>query len=74
MNRPSRLLPVPVKLLQVGGFLLGKRDEINRLVNSLQVDSGYTQAQLCWNPPVTVEDGIREMALWYLNMQGFKTL
>ena len=47
MNRPARLFPVPVKLLQAGGFLLGKRNEINRLVNSLQVDSGYTQAQLC---------------------------
>jgi nucleoside-diphosphate-sugar epimerase len=69
MNRPARLLPVPVALLQAGGSLLGKRGEIDRLVGSLQVDSGYTQAQLGWTPPVSVEDGVREMARWYVGLQ-----
>lgn len=65
MNRPARLLPIPVALLQAGGSLVNKRHEIDRLVCSLQVDSGYTQAQLGWTPPVSVEDGVREMAQWY---------
>jgi nucleoside-diphosphate-sugar epimerase len=69
MNRPARLLPVPVALLQAGGSLLGKRGEIDRLVGSLQVDSGHTQAQLGWTPPVSVEDGVREMARWYAGLQ-----
>jgi nucleoside-diphosphate-sugar epimerase len=69
MNRPARLLPVPVALLQAGGSLLGKRGEIERLVGSLQVDSGHTQAQLGWTPPVSVEDGVREMARWYAGLQ-----
>jgi nucleoside-diphosphate-sugar epimerase len=69
MNRPARLLPVPVALLQAGGSLLGKRGEIDRLVGSLQVDSGYTQAQLGWAPPVSVADGVREMARWYARSQ-----
>jgi nucleoside-diphosphate-sugar epimerase len=69
MNRPARLLPVPVALLQAGGSLLGKRREIDRLVGSLQVDSAYTQTQLGWTPPVSVEDGAREMARWYAGLQ-----
>jgi nucleoside-diphosphate-sugar epimerase len=69
MNRPARLLPVPVALLQAGGSLLGKRGEIERLVGSLQVESGYTQAQLGWTPPVSVADGVREMAQWYARSQ-----
>jgi nucleoside-diphosphate-sugar epimerase len=69
MNRPARLLPVPVALLQAGGSLLGKRGEIDRLVGSLQVDSGHTQAQLRWTPPVSVADGVREMARWYAGLQ-----
>jgi nucleoside-diphosphate-sugar epimerase len=69
MNRPARLLPVPVALLQAGGSLLGKRGEIDRLVGSLQVDSGYTQAQLGWTPPVSVEDGVRQMGRWYASSQ-----
>jgi nucleoside-diphosphate-sugar epimerase len=69
MNRSARLLPVPVALLRAGGSLLGKRGEIDRLVGSLQVDSSYTQAQLGWTPPVSVEDGVREMARWYAGLQ-----
>jgi nucleoside-diphosphate-sugar epimerase len=68
MNRPARLLSVPVALLQAGGSLLGKRGEIDRLVGSLQVDSGHTQAQLGWPPPVSVEVGVREMARWYVKL------
>lgn len=69
MNRPARLFPVPVALLQAGGSLLGKRGEIDRLVGSLQVDSGYTHAQLAWTPPASMEDGVREMARWYAELQ-----
>jgi len=69
MNRPARLLSVPVVVLQATCSLLGKRGEIDRLVGSLQVDSGQTQAQLGWTPPVPVEDGVREMARCYARLQ-----
>ena len=69
MNRPARLVPVPVALLQAGGSLLGKRGEFDRLLGSLQVDSGYTRAQLGWSPPMSVKDGVRDMARWYARLQ-----
>lgn len=70
MNKPARLLPVPVGLLRAGGALLGKRGEIDRLVGSLQVDSRYTKEHLGWGPPVSVEDGVRKMARWYVAAQS----
>lgn len=70
MNRPVRLPPVPLVLLQAGGTFLGRRREIDRLVGSLQVNCHYTQTQLAWNPPLSVEDGVREMALWYVHTLG----
>ena len=70
MNRPVRLLPIPLALLRVGGSLLGKRGEVDRLMGSLQVDSGHTRAQLGWTPPVSVEDGLWEMARWYFELQS----
>ncbi len=73
MNRRARLLPVPMALLQAAASLLGKRSEIDRLVGSLQVDSGHTQAQLGWTPPISVEDGMREMARWYAGLQDTRT-
>ncbi len=69
MNKPSLLVPVPVALLQAVSTLLGKRDEIARLVSSLQVDTSQTVAELAWTAPVSVEDGVREMALWYSGLQ-----
>ena len=65
INRPVHLLSVPVSLLQAGGWLLGRRDEIDRLTGSLQIDSAVTQSQLDWSPPVSVDDGVRQMAKWY---------
>ena len=69
MNRPARLLPVPVALLQVGGSLIDERAKVDRLVGSLQVDSGRARVQLGWTPPVSVEEGVREMARWYAGLQ-----
>jgi nucleoside-diphosphate-sugar epimerase len=73
MNKPARLLPVPVGGLRAAGSLLGKRAEIDRLVGSLQVDSRHTRELLGWIPPVSAEDGVREMARWYSRSQDAQT-
>jgi nucleoside-diphosphate-sugar epimerase len=70
MNRHARLLRVPVSVLKLGSSMLGKRGEIDRLTGSLQVDSGYTKAQLGWAPLVSVEDGVREMARCYASTRA----
>jgi nucleoside-diphosphate-sugar epimerase len=61
MGRSTRLVPVPVPLLRLAGSALSKRAEIDRLVGSLQLDSGHTRQVLGWTPPVSVEEGIRRM-------------
>jgi nucleoside-diphosphate-sugar epimerase len=61
MGRPARLVPVPVPLLRLAGSALGKREEIDRLVGSLQIDSSHTRQVLGWTPPVSVQEGIRRM-------------
>ena len=67
MGRPARLLTLPERLLRVGGSVLGKRGEIERLLGTLQVDSSFTRERLNFTASVTVEDGVREMAKWYLS-------
>jgi nucleoside-diphosphate-sugar epimerase len=61
MGRPARLFPVPVPLLRLGGRMLGRSNEVERLVGSLQVDGSATRELLGWTPPVSVEEGIRRM-------------
>ena len=61
MNRSPRLFPVSVLLLRLAGRALGKRAEIDRLVESLQIDSSHTRRVLGWTPAVSVQEGIRRM-------------
>ena len=55
----ARLLPVPVWALQTGASLIGKSYAIQRLCGNLQVDISKARSLLDWDPPVSVEEGLR---------------
>jgi nucleoside-diphosphate-sugar epimerase len=59
MNRPARLLPAPVWALKGGALLLGKGDAVQRLCGNLQVDISKARTLLGWNPPISVDEGLR---------------
>jgi len=59
MNRPARILPVPVWALKAGALLQGKVDAVQRLCGNLQVDISKARELLGWNPPVSVDEGLR---------------
>lgn len=61
MHRPARLLPVPPASLAWGAALLGRRALAQRLLGSLQVDMSATQHITGWRPPVSVDDGLRQV-------------
>jgi nucleoside-diphosphate-sugar epimerase len=63
MGRPARLFSVPVPLLRLAGRVVGRLNEVDRLVGSLRVDSSATRELLGWTPPVGVEEGIRRMVV-----------
>lgn len=58
-GKRSRLLPVPAGLLRLGAALLGKKAVADRLLGNLQVDITRTKETLGWQPPVSVEEGIK---------------
>ena len=59
MNRPARLLPVPKSVLMAGAIILGRRDMAQRLCGNLQVDISKSRTLLGWNPPISVDQGLR---------------
>lgn len=61
MGQSARLIPVPELLLRLAGRLVGRSNEVNRLIGSLQVDSSHTCEVLDWAPPVSVDEGILRM-------------
>ena len=62
MNRPARLIPVPVSLLKGAAALVGKQDMAQRLCGSLQVDIQKTRQLLAWCPPLTLDQGLKKAA------------
>ncbi|MEZ7911441.1 MAG: SDR family oxidoreductase [Propionivibrio sp.] len=62
IGRPTRLIPVPVPMLQLGAGLLGKRGMAQRLCGSLEVDISKTRDLLGWAPSISVDEGLRQTA------------
>lgn len=59
MGRRARLIPVPAGLLVGLAAVLGRTATAQRLCDSLQVDITETQALLGWQPPVSLDEGLR---------------
>lgn len=61
LGRPVRLLPVPVQWLRVGAALAGRPTPIQRLVDSLSLDSGRIRRELGWQPPQSMDQALATM-------------
>ena len=62
LNVPARLIPVPQRAMEWGVALLGKQALAQRLFSSLQVDSQPTRQLLGWTPPVSLDQGLSQVA------------
>jgi nucleoside-diphosphate-sugar epimerase len=65
LDRPARLVPFPPALLRALGRVLGKGDEVMRMIESLRLDCSGIKQQLQWVAPFTVEQGLKETADWF---------
>ena len=65
-----RLFAVPVGVLAAGAALFGQRARIDRLTNSLQVDSTPLREELGWQPPYSVEQALALTAQWWRAQRG----
>ncbi|HEY5673327.1 MAG TPA: NAD-dependent epimerase/dehydratase family protein, partial [Malonomonas sp.] len=66
MGKQIRLIPLPLSVLKLGGSLLGKTAELDRLLGSLRIDSSHVRRQLGWQPPFTVAEGLQKTLNAYL--------
>jgi nucleoside-diphosphate-sugar epimerase len=67
VGKRSFLIPVPVKLLKLGAAILKKKDVAQKLCCSLQVDITKARTLLGWNPPISVDEGLRRTAQGFLH-------
>ncbi|MCE6975988.1 SDR family oxidoreductase [Pseudomonas frederiksbergensis] len=57
-----RLLSIPYWVLNLGASLIGRRDLVQRLCGSLQVDINKTRDILGWRPVISVDEALRHTA------------
>ena len=67
MKKTVKLLPFPVAWLYFFAGLIYKRQEVERLCGSLQVDIQKNREVLGWQPPFPVAEGVRKTVAEYLN-------
>lgn len=67
LDKPVRLFPFPPSLLHLAGTVTGKSTAVNSLIGSLAVHSDKIRRELGWQPPFTMEAGLRATAEWYKN-------
>jgi nucleoside-diphosphate-sugar epimerase len=59
MSKSPRLFSCPVAFLKLAGCLVGKSNQIARVVGSLQVDSSKIRLELGWLPPYSLDEGLK---------------
>lgn len=59
MGRPARLVRVPPSMLRAMAAIVGKADAMGRLTGSLAVDSVKAWTHLGWQPPLTLDEGLK---------------
>ncbi len=66
LGRPARLFSIPPEILKFGASLIGKRAVVQRLCDSLQVDTTNARILLNWIPPISVDDALQKTARHFM--------
>ncbi|HYN53141.1 MAG TPA: SDR family oxidoreductase [Methylotenera sp.] len=72
LNRPSYLFPFPIMLMRLLATLTGKTASLDRLTQSLVIDSSKIRKELNWKPPFTMAQGLKVTADWYRKFSDIK--
>lgn len=66
MGKRPRIFPFPRWLLIFAGGVIGKYQQIDRLINDLEVDASRIHRVLGWSPDYSFAQGIQSTVDWYL--------
>jgi nucleoside-diphosphate-sugar epimerase len=58
LHRRPRLLPCPVPILRAAAAVVGRSDELSRLVDDMAVDTSRIRDELRWRPSVALNDAL----------------
>ncbi len=65
LGTKPRLINFPLGILRLGGALTGKSAAVARLIGTLTVDTYRIEAELGWQPPYSMDEGLKQTADWF---------
>lgn len=68
LNRKSRSFYLPPCLLRFAASVMGRSNQIDRLLGSLRVNDKKIRSELAWVPPYTMEHGLKAVTDWHLGI------
>lgn len=69
LDRKTRLIRIPYIIISILLVTIGKKSIAERLGESLQVDISKSRDLLNWTPPLSVDEGLKITAKWYLESE-----
>ena len=73
LGKFNLVFPFPIYVMRFCAGLFGKSAAVDRLTQSLQIDSSKIRKELSWKPPYTMQQGLQATADWYLQSIENKT-
>lgn len=71
LQRPSRLVPIPPRWLEVVARPLGIGEEVSKLTENLVISNAGAEVALGWTPRQSTEEGLAVMVESYLSTDGW---
>lgn len=65
LDKPSRLFPFPISLIQLLSSAVGRKDQISKFTESLLIDDSHIRNKLGWIPEIKFDDAIKATTDWY---------
>ena len=59
LGKSAKLFSLPVPIINIFANMIGKKESVQRLCGSLQADISKTKELLGWEPPISLEEGLR---------------
>lgn len=65
LERPVRLWPCSLRLIKLAGMLVGRSDEVSKILGSLRINNNKIYSELGWIPTHTLTQGLSQISAWY---------
>ena len=69
LSKKPNLFYIPVWFLKIAGFLLKRSNQINKFIDSLEIDTSKSYKTLKWEAPINSELAFKRTIDWYLEKQ-----